>query len=78
LEAGKYYALLSIVCGKTYKDLCEPIVIEVTDESTIESVGIDVSADAEYYNLQGVRIDNPSKGLYIRKQGNKVEKVFVK
>ena len=32
----------------------------------------------EYYNLQGVRVENPSNGLYIRKQGNQVTKVIVK
>ena len=34
--------------------------------------------EAEYYNLQGVRVDNPSAGLYIRRQGNKATKVYVK
>lgn len=33
---------------------------------------------AEYYNLQGVKVENPSEGLYIRKVGNKVSKVIVK
>lgn len=33
---------------------------------------------AEYYNLQGVRVQNPESGLYIVKQGNKVSKVLVK
>ena len=40
----------------------------------------DASADAEYYNLQGVRVaaDNLTTGVYIRRQGNKAEKVYVK
>lgn len=33
---------------------------------------------AEYYNLQGVRVANPGKGLYIKRQGNKAVKVLVK
>ena len=32
----------------------------------------------EYFNLQGVRIDNPENGIYIRRQGSKVSKVMVK
>lgn len=44
--------------------------------------GIEVSADdnAEYYNLQGVRVsaDNLTSGLYIRLQGNTATKVMVK
>lgn len=40
----------------------------------------DADADAEYYNLQGVRIaaDNLTTGVYIRRQGNKAEKVYIK
>ena len=35
-------------------------------------------APVEYYNLQGVKIANPANGFYIKKQGNKVSKVFIK
>ncbi len=38
----------------------------------------DSNAPVEYYNLQGVRVDNPANGLYIRRQGNNVTKVIVK
>ena len=31
----------------------------------------------EYYNLQGVKVENPANGLYIKKQGNKVTKVVL-
>lgn len=31
--------------------------------------------EEEYYNLQGIKISNPSKGIYIRKIGNKIDKV---
>lgn len=36
------------------------------------------NAPVEYFNLQGVRVDNPANGLYIRRQGNNVTKVIVK
>lgn len=32
----------------------------------------------EYYNLQGIQVENPSNGLYIKKSGNKAEKVIVR
>lgn len=38
----------------------------------------DPNAPVEYFNLQGIRVDNPENGLYIRRQGNKVEKIIVK
>lgn len=36
------------------------------------------AGEAVYYNLQGVRVENPANGLYIKKQGSTVTKVLVK
>lgn len=36
------------------------------------------NAPVEYFNLQGVRVENPSNGLYIKRQGNKVTKVIIR
>lgn len=36
------------------------------------------NAPAEYFNLQGQRVANPTNGLYIKRQGGKVEKSFLK
>lgn len=38
----------------------------------------DANAPAEYYNLQGIRVAEPSAGIYIRVSGGIAEKVFVK
>lgn len=35
----------------------------------------DADAPVEWFNLQGIRVANPENGIYIRRQGNKVEKV---
>lgn len=37
----------------------------------------DEDAPVEYYNLQGVRVINPTPGIYIQRQGNKVRKIRV-
>lgn len=42
------------------------------------AVADDLNAPVEYYNLSGIRVDNPSNGLYIRRQGCKVTKVIVR
>lgn len=34
--------------------------------------------EAEFYTLQGVRVERPSTGMYIVRQGGKVSKVYVK
>lgn len=35
-------------------------------------------APAEFYNLQGQRIQNPSNGIYIRRRGAKVDKIIIR
>ncbi len=45
----------------------------------IENVAVDSqNAPVEFFNLQGVRVENPSAGIFIRRQGNNVSKVIVK
>lgn len=44
----------------------------------VDDIIVDENAPVEYYNLQGVRVDNPENGIYIRRQGSKVSKVLVK
>ena len=44
----------------------------------IEAIETEDAAPAVYYNLQGVRVENPANGLYIRVNGKKAEKVFIR
>lgn len=47
-------------------------------QSAIESVEASAEEEpVEYYNLQGVRVDNPTPGIYIQRQGTKVRKIRV-
>ena len=39
--------------------------------------GTDMGAPAEYYNLQGIRVSTPGRGIYIRRRGAKVDKIAV-
>lgn len=53
--------------------------VSKTETSLIDVIGSDDdNAPVEYFNLQGVRVENPENGLYIRRQGKKVEKIFVR
>lgn len=38
----------------------------------------DSNAPAVYYNLQGVQVQNPSRGLYIERRGQTARKVYIK
>ncbi len=51
--------------------------ITYTNGSTgIDQITVDNNESIEYYNLQGVRVNNPENGIYIRRQGSSVQKVF--
>ena len=43
-------------------------------------VNDNANAPVEYYNLQGIRVngDNLTPGIYIRRQGTEVTKVYVR
>lgn len=46
--------------------------------SSVDTVATDnTTAEVEYYDLQGRRIQNPGKGLYIRRQGSTSTKVIL-
>ena len=51
-----------------------------SDPSGVENIETveEIDAPVEYYNLQGVKVVEPSNGIYIKRQGNKVSKVYVK
>ena len=45
----------------------------------VADVVVDAEAPVQYFNLQGIRINEPVAGqVVIRRQGNKATKVFVK
>ena len=49
---------------------------------TVGTTGVEImtedEAPVEYYNLQGIKVANPSNGVFIKKQGNKASKVHIK
>ena len=66
---------------KLNPDKMEPSYLTRAEEAGVEEVAIDKSeanGPAEYYTLQGIRTNANTPGLYIRRQGDKAAKVFVK
>ncbi len=54
---------------------CEALTVDTaTGIATVEAE----AGEAEYFNLQGIRVDNPTEGIYIRRQDGKATKVLVK
>lgn len=80
VAAGRYLGVYTVPAEE---NKCETAarsfntVTKGTAVSGIEDVGADVNAPVEYYNLQGVKVENPSNGIFIKKQGNKATKVVL-
>ena len=47
-------------------------------DSAVEGIAVDEDAAPVYYNLQGVRVANPSNGIFIVKKGNQTTKQVIK
>ena len=58
----------------TWLDFCN---ITGAEFSGIEETIVDDVEGAEFYNLQGVKVENPERGLYIKRQGGKTSKVIL-
>lgn len=80
VTAGNY---LSIRAKSVLGDLHSEELVKNVDASgniisSVEGVAVDdMNAPVEYFNLQGVRVAAEQPGLYIRRQGSKVEKVAI-
>lgn len=48
------------------------------ESGAVADIVVDENAPVEYFNLLGVRVENPENGIYIRRQAGKVSKVLVK
>lgn len=52
--------------------------IKVNDLTVSVSEISEESAEAEFYNLQGIRVPNPGSGIYIKRQGSKSSRVVIR
>lgn len=80
-EEYKYYASINIYAQSDNKDYNNYYYIyfyyKDAKPAAIADVTVDENAPVEYFNLQGVRVDNPTNGLYIRRQGKASTKVLI-
>ncbi len=53
-------------------------ITDITSGVEVAEVITDSEAPVEYFNLQGCPIANPTAGIYIRRQGSSVTKVYIK
>ena len=54
-------------------------LVTLPAQDGVDEITIDEQGTPEYYNMQGMRVDNPTPGcLYIRRTGSKVEKIIAR
>ena len=84
---ASYYDVVEIIEGtgltvegfiSVRNGVAQIVPSKVYDPSGVESIELNENAPATYYNLQGVKVNNPANGIYIKVQGSKASKVFVK
>ncbi|MGN0237809.1 MAG: leucine-rich repeat domain-containing protein [Lepagella sp.] len=69
-----------IVPDGTYEAYAQSYAWECFDNIKGDSAVDGIAADednlpVEYYNMQGVKVENPQNGIFIRRQGSKTEKI---
>ena len=69
-----YYYFTTELDGKPYKSAYY-CVWASTQTSGVDSI-LDSNSEAVYYNLNGLRVNNPGKGLYIEVKDGKSRKVY--
>ncbi len=61
-----------------YNDAFKAVLHFDPSTSSVENIDFDTFESKEYFTLQGTRVDAPSKGIYIMRQGDKVSRILVK
>ena len=70
-QPGKYLICLDAANKKLY-------LFNAANTTGVEDVVIALNAPAEYYNLNGVKVENPATGIYIVRQGGKTFKAVIR
>lgn len=64
--------------GEKLTKLATTVMLVKADTTGVIDVTVAGEDEVEYFNLQGVRVANPESGLYIRRQGKQVSKVYLR
>ncbi len=56
---------------------CAKDEVDDYDTNAVENINA-ADTSVEYYNLNGMKVNDPANGIYIRRQGSKADKVIIK
>lgn len=60
-----------------YRYFLNNIKVYKENSSSVNEIEVTDNIEPQYFNLQGVKVSNPEKGIYIRVTGNKAEKIVL-
>ena len=78
--SGNEYRVIALLTNAQTGDIinaCQYSMTKDNSSNAVESV-LDASAPAEYFNINGMKVANPTEGIFIRRQGTRTEKVIIK
>lgn len=78
LDTNKTYDIVGFVSSYNGNAQFQPISVVENSSSAIDEIGVDENAPVEYFNLQGIRVENPENGIFVRRQGSNVSKVVIR
>lgn len=77
----KVYSAVNQYCGwigETSTEVCGCEDLHPNaDVAGIADIILDNNFQVEYYNLQGIKVENPSNGIFIKRQGSKTTKIII-
>lgn len=77
---GNEYRVIALITNAKTGEIVNATEYNMTKDNTILAVD-DIATDdapAEYYNLNGQKVADPSNGIFIKKTGAKAEKVIIR
>lgn len=63
--------------GKSSNYVDRATVVYSPVNASVSGIAVDNDAPVEYFNLQGIRVANPTNGIFIKRQGCKATKVIL-
>lgn len=76
IPGTQYIAVAGFINGNKFVQISNIVsfTIGVSGIETVETI----EGDVEYFNLQGIPVENPGKGIYLRRKGNTCTKVVIR
>ena len=78
---GNEYRVIALLTNARTGEIVNACQYDMSKDNgaSVSVEGINAStAPAEYYNLNGQKVSDPSNGIFIRRQGTKTDKVVIR